>query len=308
MARIIDMITDFLGFDGEFGFSKKNDTQKATPTQLPPVFVDYGTRSRDASGGVSLSKKERDLHKVGELPELSYDDRQRYAEQDRLDQPKAAPVKKVKPMNTVYDTLKSVLRAEEGYKTDAYIPTRNGQAIGKSGVTIGKGFDMGQFNVDQLKKMGIKGGLLNKISPYVGITGRVAQKKLNQSPLNLSETEVEALDDAVLRHKFAKIDGVIGDIEKNSGRKLTENQKVALGSMIYQGISPSSFPNSFKAFVEGDIEKARKGFLNSKWAREQTPERAQRTIKSLLDDLSMYQAEDELVSLGIIGLKNRAHV
>lgn len=222
-----------------------------------------------------------------------------------VDKPK---VKVRTKRDNVLKTLKVVLRAEEGFTPKAYIPTRGGKAIGKSGVTIGQGFDIGQFSSSELKRMGIGGSLLNKISPYLGITGTVAQRKLRAAPLELSLEEVETLDNAVLASKYKTINNIVSGIEKQSGRKLSKDQQVALGSMAFQGITPSSFPNSFKAFIAGDLEAARKGFLNSKWARKQTPERAQRTVKALIDNISLTKAEAALVTAGIISKDKRTYI
>jgi len=55
------------------------------------------------------------------------------------------------------------------------VPTDDeGNVIGKSGVTIGVGFDLGQHNEHDLKKMGFSEGMRNKLKPYLRLKGQAA--------------------------------------------------------------------------------------------------------------------------------------
>ena len=79
-----------------------------------------------------------------------------------------------------YDYLRSSIqrRGHEGRSTPVgYVPTnsKTGEAIDNSGVTIGVGFDLGQHNVGDLKRMGFKDSLIEKFKPYLGKKGAEAQ-------------------------------------------------------------------------------------------------------------------------------------
>ena len=57
-----------------------------------------------------------------------------------------------------------------------HIPTdKEGNVIGKSGVTIGVGFDLGQHNEQDLINMEFSKGLRDKLRPYLGKKGQEAK-------------------------------------------------------------------------------------------------------------------------------------
>lgn len=287
IMNLANLITDF--FSG---------LQTKKP-ELPPVSVVRDNQSTSIINPAIAKvqpRVERDLVRVGELPMLSPEEYKTVtAEEDAKD--------------GVIDyraSLKDALKAEEGGSVNkGYIPMSKGQVIGQSGVTIGKGFDLGQFSYNDLKKIGVPETSLKRLSPYLGIKGTAAVKTLKQNPLKLADEEVQMLNDTIFGHKVNKLEKTIQSLESQAKNKLSPNQKVALGSMLYQGVTPQEFPNAFKAFVKGDMEAAKKAFLNSKWAKEQTPARAKRTIEALINDISLKDAEDKLSSLGEIATNHR---
>lgn len=97
MPNIIELITDYLGFDGKFGLNKQDTNKPTTQGALPPVFVDYADRKRDPAGGVPLTKREEVLHNIKDLPEVSGTTRQLYNQETNLD--------KLKPMPTAHEIV-----------------------------------------------------------------------------------------------------------------------------------------------------------------------------------------------------------
>ena len=62
---------------------------------------------------------------------------------------------------------------------------KEGNVIGKSGVTIGVGFDLGQHNEQDLINMEFSKGMRDKLRPYLGKKGQEA--KDFKKPLELSQ-------------------------------------------------------------------------------------------------------------------------
>lgn len=90
------------------------------------------------------------------------------------------------------------IAALEGKKIlNAYVPSRNGEAIGQSGVTIGTGVDLGQWSIDDIIRLGLSAALTNRIKPYLLIKGCEAIELLKSKPLTLQPSEVEELDRAI---------------------------------------------------------------------------------------------------------------
>ena len=104
------------------------------------------------------------------------------------------------------------------------VPTdKEGNAIGKSGVTIGVGFDLGQHNEHDLKKMGFSEGMRNKLKPYLRLKGQAAidansgknKLVLGQESDDYWETITKPTKyyTDILASKYDKSTGVAGDFE-----------------------------------------------------------------------------------------------
>jgi len=66
-----------------------------------------------------------------------------------------------------------ISKLEGGAATKGYVPDAKGS---KSGVTISVGFDLGARNESDLKSLRLSKGLTDKLKPYLGLKGTVAQK------------------------------------------------------------------------------------------------------------------------------------
>jgi len=104
------------------------------------------------------------------------------------------------------------------------VPTdKEGNAIGKSGVTIGVGFDLGQHNEHDLKKMGFSKSMINKLSPYLRLKGQAAidaNSGKNKLVLGLDSDEYNEVINKptkyytdILASKYDEATGVAGDFE-----------------------------------------------------------------------------------------------
>lgn len=83
---------------------------------------------------------------------------------------------------------------EGGSKTNGYVPATG---VSKSGVTIATGFDLGQRNQNDLKKLKLDAALIEKLKPYLGLKAKLAQDYLKKNPLLISKIQAQSIDKAV---------------------------------------------------------------------------------------------------------------
>ena len=96
-----------------------------------------------------------------------------------------------------YDYIKRFLGLKEGFETSGYVPSVNGVPLGASGVTIGKGVDLGQQTPDGLLSMGVTPDIVDKLRPYFGAKKMAAVNLLKEQPLKLSTEEATFLSNKV---------------------------------------------------------------------------------------------------------------
>ncbi|MCF6256631.1 MAG: pesticin C-terminus-like muramidase [Gammaproteobacteria bacterium] len=84
---------------------------------------------------------------------------------------------------------------EGGRKLLGYVPNEGGS---KSGVTIATGFDLGQRNETNLKKLKLSKTLIDKLKPYLGLTKKNAVDAIKKKPLMINDAQ--ALEIVKSRH------------------------------------------------------------------------------------------------------------
>ena len=94
-------------------------------------------------------------------------------------------------------------KLEGGSRTDGYVPAPN---TSSSGVTIATGFDLGQRNTTDLAGLGLPPNLVNRLAPYLGMQGAVAQQYLAKHPLRLTAHEARAIDRAVKSEHVTRLE------------------------------------------------------------------------------------------------------
>lgn len=78
-----------------------------------------------------------------------------------------------------------------------YVPTKNGEPIGRSGVTIAGGADIGQMSAEQVAALPVSQALRDKLEPYAGLIGRAAMDLLASAPLVITDAERAELDSTI---------------------------------------------------------------------------------------------------------------
>lgn len=104
-----------------------------------------------------------------------------------------------------FDLVKGAVNMQEGgVKLKGYIPSRNGIPIGKSGVTIGRGVDLGQHTAKELQAIGFTDEMIERFKPFIGKQGLEAKKAWEKSgkKLQLSSEDAEYISDMMLYHKI----------------------------------------------------------------------------------------------------------
>ncbi len=87
-----------------------------------------------------------------------------------------------------------ITRLEGGQKLTAYVPGRG--SLSDSGVTVATGFDLGQRNLGDLKRIKLDGSIVSQLVPYLGVKGMAAQRLLdrNVKPLKILPHEADQID------------------------------------------------------------------------------------------------------------------
>jgi len=156
---------------------------------------------------------------------------------------------------------------EGGARAAGYIPTdRDGKVIGKSGLTIATGFDVGQMSIEELSNSGLSGDVVSLLSPYVGVTGENALKVLNSSKAPFLNAEQIAEVD---RYTHAKTLGGLRRRYSNSTDganffDLTSRQQTVLASAAFQyGANlEEATPGFWRQVTKGNWDEAYKNLMN----------------------------------------------
>ncbi len=91
---------------------------------------------------------------------------------------------------------------EGGRKLLGYVPNKGGS---KSGVTIATGFDLGQRNEADLKKLKLSKTLIDKLKPYLGLTKKNAVDAIKKKPLMINDVQALEIDKIVKSRHITSI-------------------------------------------------------------------------------------------------------
>ena len=103
----------------------------------------------------------------------------------------------------------------------------------KSGVTVGVGFDLGQYNANELS--GLPDSITDKLKPYLGLKGKDAEKRLNEIPLKITQKESDIINKFIKTKILTKLKE---DWEKSSSDisfdELSTEQATAVANIAFQ--------------------------------------------------------------------------
>lgn len=130
-----------------------------------------------------------------------------------------------------------VTNLEGGNQLKGYIPNNGGIVIGRSGVTIAAGFDIGQHSIQEIKNMNLPSALEAKLLPYAyPLIKQNALDYLKSHPLSITYEESVAINAAshavALAHLQVAYDDATGI--KGAFYDLPANTQTALASFAFQ--------------------------------------------------------------------------
>ena len=102
-------------------------------------------------------------------------------------------------------------KKEGARKLKGYVPTyKSGKVVGKSGVTVASGFDLGQHDDRELRAMGFFPGLRDRLRPYMTkkLQGQAALNFVKENPVSITNEEARMIDRRAQTHKYDRIAGL----------------------------------------------------------------------------------------------------
>jgi hypothetical protein len=166
-------------------------------------------------------------------------------------------------------------RFEGGQWTHGYVPP-----AGRSGVTIGTGFDVGQWHARDLRrKLGLPEELAQRLDPYTGRIRDDAVAELRRNPLAVTRDEANVIDQAVHRY-FVESTRDTWDAHRGAATpaydELSSAQQTVLFSRTYhQGVgmrTTAVAQNFYHAAQRNDWDAAERHLRNypvrPQWYRE----------------------------------------
>lgn len=144
---------------------------------------------------------------------------------------------------------------EGGLQVKGYVPMDRGIPVGRSGVTIGVGVDLGRKTESSLLKDGVSQSLVTTLSEYTGLLGQQALEKIKQKPLTLSNIQAQELTHIYFEKISTSIEKRYNSAAGNAAfRTLPFNTRTAIIDMAFQyGDNLSaSVPKSWSMMITGD--------------------------------------------------------
>ena len=99
--------------------------------------------------------------------------------------------------------FRQVVYTFEGSEREPYVPMEDGKPLDNSGVTIGKGVDLGQKTPEELAAMGVDPATIAMLRPFFRLRGRAAVDALRAAQdagmtVRLTDPQLANLDNSVL--------------------------------------------------------------------------------------------------------------
>ena len=163
--------------------------------------------------------------------------------------------KKLESIGVDYEFIKRQEESSDSRQSQiGFVPSRDGNVIGNSGVTVGTGIDLGKQGERELRSLGVNQQLIDKVKPYLGVTGKAAVDLVTSKPLSLTRNEVDILNNAYLTRDVSSIIGSIGEERYMS---LEPEAKTVILSLV-RNFGPKAMNyNTVRDLVAGRYESAR---------------------------------------------------
>jgi GH24 family phage-related lysozyme (muramidase) len=153
------------------------------------------------------------------------------------------------------------IKAQEGFETQSYVPKdKEGNVLGKSGVTVASGYDLGQKSLSDLE--GLSESLIEKLAPYLGVKGKQADAIANN--LILTKAEADIINQFSKEKELEKISKKWKDATGTEFSELDGNKQTVIASVAFQYGSnlDKATPNFWKQVTSGDWKGAKENLLD----------------------------------------------
>ena len=148
---------------------------------------------------------------------------------------------------------------EGGAQLQGYLPMEGENVVGKSGLTVATGFDVGQMSEEELMRSPLSDEIKAKLSPYVGKKGQDALALTNEMGVpNITPDQSSMID--AYSHKRT-LDSLKSNYNKSSGKNfddLSSEQQTVVASVGFQYGSnlESATPGFWKQVTTDDWDGA----------------------------------------------------
>ena len=171
------------------------------------------------------------------------------------------PVRYIDPTGLAVDY--AFIRNHEGAAVlNGYIPQKkDGTVIGKSGVTIASGFDLGQQNSYDLNRIFGSGDtnktLKDLFTPYLGKQKEDAKTYLKDHPLSITSEQAATVDECVMVQMLPSIKKQYENSTSGKWDDLPDQAQTVLFDLGYQFGQNSGIPSGvMKKIKEGNYSGA----------------------------------------------------
>ena len=159
---------------------------------------------------------------------------------------------------------KFIAKHEGTQQLTGYVPTnKDGSVIGRSGVTIATGFDIGQHNSYDLNRIFGKDDtnkdLKELYTPYLDKRKQDALNILKEKPLKITQDQADRTDAAVYSHKLESVKKMYNDESKDYNGdfdNLPSNAQTAIFSFAYQNGTGAVPSDLVEKLANGDYSGA----------------------------------------------------
>ena len=143
----------------------------------------------------------------------------------------------------------------EGCRTAAYVPPGGP----RSGITIGRGFDIGQRNADDLQTLGLPQDIVTTLTPYLGRSGQDAARYREEHPLQMTQAQVDLIDRQAMNQAHDHVATAFNRASRNGRRfqDLPTEAQTAIMDLAHQ-YGPdlaNAAPNAWRFATNGQWDE-----------------------------------------------------
>ena len=149
----------------------------------------------------------------------------------------------------------------EGFELKGYVPEDKDGVLGKSGVTIASGFDVGQRNEQDL--VGLPEDIQIALKPYLGLKKEAAVKKLEKDPLTLTNDQAQIVNEFAKKTTMNKLKKQWKEKTGTDFELLPKNKATPIASVAFQyGNLETKTPNFWEQVTTNSWDDAKKNLAD----------------------------------------------